>query len=63
MLLSCVQLHVPVWFFLLLLMGTKAGHFPSQEREREREREEEEEEEEGWRERFYVGLFVNEREA
>ena len=46
-------------------MGTKAGHFPSQEREREREREreEEEEEEEGWRERFYVGLFVNEREA
>ena len=45
-------------------MGTKAGHFPSQEREREREKErEEEEEEEGWRERFYVGLFVNEREA
>ena len=48
-------------FFYFLLMGTKAGHFPSQERERERE--EEEEEEEGWRERFYVGLFVNEREA
>ena len=25
-------------FFYFLLMGTKAGHFPSQERERERER-------------------------
>ena len=51
--------------FFIIINGYKSRTLPiTREREREREREEEEEEEEeGWRERFYVGLFVNEREA
>ena len=48
--------------FFIIINGYKSRTLPIT-REREREREEEEEEEEGWRERFYVGLFVNEREA